>query len=846
MDIENLFSYINPRQKNLDTLLESIEKLNFGKLSYSVQELQSMDILSDENKNKRILEDTEEYLGLCNEFLYENRVDNSSTGELLSDSLEKRKISDDIDINLSDLKGKIFTLADLSFKANKLTKMLCEQAIQTVVGKNTHSDGNLDLKNVIKQLEAVYRNSNNETGKRMPVKEQLVKIKDNLIAEPDNRWRKNLDSSISGENALELLFNDLCPIWHVRDVLYEIKSQLNTELIRCLIEDNYTEFKNWGFSRDENNKLVFNFDSRQVVERYGYHVPMMDKLLSTNLIEQLEQNNIPYELDFTSIVRKNNMDRVIDVARSNGQNFLTGYKTRLIELLKSVDLENYTPEQYAKVNELYILGKFMSVGTRDRLIEEYPELEKQCNLLKELVNPSRENKQDLSNINVNDYQTEYEKYIMKQIEEVLMRTKTVYMQKGNNLDKQASKYAIRKHMKDKYGMDIQVIEIDAGENIIGDGLFVDAGKLEGIGSYGKIYEGRKRRVTINANSSRAQKSTCGVLSQYGFYVPDKIVQYADGVSDERILLPRYGINISRYLVGQKLFDFAEAKREDGTYLFESELTDDELKYYSTEPNKGNKGTNLLELCEKRQKQIERDTQEIAENIYVIHTEQGDKYAAVMDHIVNCGAMISYSLGCDYYVSVASERLEGTDKKDDHYNPNRATFTVDANPRKGDGRLPDKLLKWCEELRDNGENDIFKMVTVQRVLKNSEKNITRKEDEKPFVKPTKDMVVFGGPKTPHLFVEYKDKTLPSEEPLKEAIIYEITDLMDARAIKKDDKIQVVKDSMKNWKNISAKSVASKILFDNKELTLTDVESEINKIEQITNEKGGIEHDDITPN
>ncbi|MBR3003169.1 MAG: hypothetical protein IKF38_06440 [Clostridia bacterium] len=841
MEVKNLFNYIGKLPRFLDELLEEIEKLNFGKLSYSVQELQSIDILSDENENRRILGEAEEYLGLCNQFLYRNSVGNEKRRKLLDGSLVKKEIGDGVNIDVSDLKSKIFTLADLSFKANKLTKILCERAIQTITGENMHSNGNIDLKNVIKSLEEVYRNSNSETGKRIPIKEQLDEIRDNLIVEPENTWRKDINPNLTDQEVLEFLFNDLCPIWHVRDVLYEIKSQLNTELIRCLIEDNYTEFKNWGFARDENGKLVFNFDSRQVAERYGYHVPMMDKLLSADIIEQLEQNNIPYVLDFTSIVRKSNLDRVIDADKSDGQTFLTSYKARLIELLKSVDLEHYTQNEYDKVNELYILGKLMSVGTRDRLVAEYPELEKQCDLLKELVNPSKASRHDLSDIDVENYQTEYEKFIMEQIEEILERTKTIYMQKGNNLDKQASKYAIRKHMKDKYGIDIKVIEIDAGEKIEGEGLFVDAGKLEGIEGYGKNFEGRKRRFTINANASRAQKSTCGVLSQYGFYVPEKIVQYADGVSDERILLPRYGVNVSRNLIGQKLFDFAEARREDGTYLFESELTDEELKQYSTEPKKGKKGgTNLLEICEKRQRQIERDTKEIAENIYVIHTEQGEKYVAVMDHIVNCGAMISYSLGCDYYVSVANEKLEGTDKKDDHYNPNRATFTVDANPRKGDGRLPEQLLEWCRELRDNGENDIFKMVTVERSI-NEVTRIQRTENEKPFIKPTKDMVVFGGPKTPHLYVEFNDERHSAgDETLKEAILYELTDLLGARAMEKEDRQQVVEQTIDRWKNIGAKTLAYRILVGS-ELTLTDVENEINTIENIAKEKGGIEHD-----
>lgn len=841
MESNKVFNYIENLPKGLNPILKEIEKINIGKLSYSVQELQSMDVFSDEKEeNRRILKETEEYLSLCDDFLGEKKSSNTRIRELFNNSIEKREIGENIDINLSDMKSKIFTLADLSFKANKLTKLLCERSTEMIIGKNMHNNGNLGLKKVIEGLEGIYRNSNSETGKRISVKDQLSTLNGNLGLADYEGWRENFDLKLSDEDALKSLFDDLCPIWHVRDVLYEIKSQLNTELIRCLIADNYTEFTNWGFVKD-GNMWVLNFDPKQVTERYGYHIPSEGKVLSEDVIKQLNKQNLLFKLDFTSIIKKNSLDRIRDITGKDGKEFLSGYKTRLITLLKSVDLENYTEDEYDKINELYTLGKLMSVGTYGRLVSEHPELEKQCQLLKKMVYPSKESKKSLSNINVDKgYQTEYEKYIMEQIEEILKRTKTIYIQKGNNLDKQASKYALRKHMKDKFGIDVQVVEIDAGEEIEGDGLFADAGKLEGIEGYGPNYAGKKRRVKINANVSRAQKSTCGVLSQYGFYVPNKIVQYADGITDERILLPRYGLNVSRYLIGKKLFDFAEAQREDGTYLIESELTDDELKEYSTIPKKttkNNKGTDLKELCDRRKEEIDRDTKEIAKNIYAIHTEKGDKYVAVVDHIINCGAMISYSLGCDYYVSVATKRANFTKSSDDYYEENKATFTVNANPNKGNGTLPKELLRWCEDLRDNGENDVLKMITIPR---KKDEDVKRISDEKPFVKDTEDMVVFGGPKTPHLYVTVKDNDLD----IKKVITDEITARLGAKEIENDDRIKLIKNSSAAWKNTSAKAIAEEILADT-ELTLTDVERQGAIINSIIKEKGRDEHD-ITSN
>ena len=862
MAVNNMFDYLEklPR-KDLNALLEEIEKLNYGKLSYSVQEVQSMDILADERDNLRILGETEEFLGLCNEFFYKNRTGTTIARDIASGYIKKREYGENIDIDLSDLKGKIFTLADLSFKANKFTKKLCESAIQRITGENniTKQVKYPELKAVIKELHEIYRNSNHETEGRKTVEEQLNQLEKNLKSENNTKWRSNINSGIPDREALELLFNDLCPIWHVEDVLYEIKNQLNTQLIRCLIKDNYTEFRNWGFVND-NGMLVLNLDSRQVVERYGYHIPAKDKVLSEELIDALDNQNLQFKLDFTSIVRKNNLDRVLI---GNGEEVTTNYKTRMIRLLKNVDLENYTENDYGKVNELYELGKFMNDETYNNIIKENPSLKKQCDLLKELVNPSKDKTENLSGLHVNEYYTKYEKYIKSKIENALNRNgASIYIQGGNNLDIQASIYALRRHMRDicKKTDLIEVKRINAGEQIDGKGLIIDAGKLEGIESITKKIKKDGKEKTfpvlraINANTSRAQKSTCGVLSQYGIYVPEKIVQYADTVPDETVLLPRYGVNVSRYLTGKKLFDFAEAKREDGTYLFEAELTDEELKKYSTEPKKGkDNGTDLIEMCNRRQEQIEKDMKEISKNIYKITTKEGDKYVAVVNHYINCGSFISYALGCDYYVSVADEKAEYDNSNLDFFTEShdRATFGVCANPKSGEGVLPEELLEWCKELRDNGENDTFKMYTVSRDKNDKVQRKKGEEEIKPFIKPTKDMVVFGGQKTSHLFVAYKGE-LPREKTLKDKLIESLLHKLGGNEIEKmseADSLKIVKNSMNNYKNNEAKKFLNQVLFDAElissagaeQISIDDTEYNVKKIKNIAKEKGGTEHD-----
>ncbi len=830
--MENTFKYMKNKPQELDTILKMIEKLNIAKLNYSIQELQALNILVDEKRdeNKRILVEARDYLNICDELLNARKYSSSKLRRLYNNSLEKREVDENINIDLSDLKSKIYTLADLSFKANKLTKWVCKRAEDIIIGENKENDS---LKKVIKRLKLIYRSSNSESTKRLPVEDELYKLSKEVNSNDYKGWNDNIEAGISNENVIKAMYNDLCQIWNVENVLYEIKSQLNTELLKCLIQDNYNEFKNWGFHKDEKGMFVLVLDHKEIAERYGYHIPDLNRVLSDDLIEQIKKQNLQFEFSFTNSVRKNSLDRIKE--KIDGKSFLQGYKTKLIDLLKEVNFDNYTENEYGLMLELYTLGKFLSVGTYKRIAQEYPDLEKKCQQLKELVSPSKDSKQDLSNINVKEYQTKYERDIKEQIEERLEKTRKIYIQYGSNLDINASIYALRKHMRDEFGIsDIQIVKIDAGEQINDKGLLIDAGTLEGIEGFSKNYKGRK---SINANVLKAQKSACGVLSQYGFDIPSKIVQYADTViSDERILMPRYGLNIIRYLTGKKLFDFANAKREDGTYLIETELTDDELKQYSTISSKSNTNVDLLSLCKKREEQIKNDIKEIKDNIHIIHSENGDKYVAVIDHMINCGAMISYSLGCDYYVSIASKQEDFATSSLDLYetdkNVPKATFTVNANPKKGDGKLPKELLDYCEQLRDEGENDVLKMVTVNG-----------KNDEKPFIKPTGDMVVFGGPKTPHLFVTLKE-ALDDDIDIKEEIMYELTDRLEAKVMKKDEREDVIKKSIEQWKSINAQTLSKMILSDTV-LTLNDVESQGRMINSIIKEKER-EENDITSN
>lgn len=379
---------------------------------------------------------------------------------------------------------------------------------------------------------------------------------------------------------------------------------------------------------------------------------------------------------------------------------------------------------------------------------------------------------------------------------------------GENLDKNASIYALIKHMK-KFGIThIDVEEINAGEKRSG-GLTIDAGDLTGLEGFNPRYLGRK---SVNGKASQGQPSTCGVLAACGIYVPPKIIEHADTVTDERIINARYGVSLSRNFnwetQGQKLFDFANKQRDDGTYLMDATLTDEELEEWGLE-----------ELCRKREEDIKRDTEAISKNIYYFTDENGqERKVCIVDYATNCGSFISYSLGCDYYISVCDREncpwYDSENTTDSSMNEPMVSFTICANPKKGDGKIPKSVLKYFEDLRDSGENESIKVISTQgREIKNN-----------PFIKPDKTMVVLGGYKVTDIYIALKDPSQVDEEyGITQYMIDELSDLMGARVLQKDKKDEFIRTSIEGWKNEDAQNVANEILGDSLEpIKLSGVE------------------------
>ena len=454
------------------------------------------------------------------------------------------------------------------------------------------------------------------------------------------------------------------------------------------------------------------------------------------------------------------------------------------------------------------------------LKEEFPEYRTRLEMIENILEHrdiARIDEEILQNLRK---ETEHEIRMRTKIERNLKANKIIYIQYGENLDIKASKYALKRHMKEKFGINIKEVRVNAGDRNerFENGLFVDAGNLEGnVFSNNKIKE-------VNANTKKAQKSACGVLHRFGIYVPPQIVRYADIVTDERIINARYGLYLIRKLKDEKLFEFAERRREDGTFLIDSDLTDEEIEEYG-----------LTEDYQKRAKDINEDVEEIRKNIYSFEEEKEGiktkRYICMVDRIVICGAQISYALGCDYYFSVAPPKKEAMAGSKSVINVNqdvpRATFSMLANPKTGNGQLPDKAIEYFINLRDRGENDLFKIITVRG---QEDKEI---QNQKPYVdEKGRDKVIFGGPKTPNLFVTVKD--YDEEENITESIMYEVGDIIGAKKVKTEEVKQLIENSMTKWKNKSAKSFMESIL-QNDELEKAALDIHKNKAMKLEQSK-----------
>jgi hypothetical protein len=258
--------------------------------------------------------------------------------------------------------------------------------------------------------------------------------------------------------------------------------------------------------------------------------------------------------------------------------------------------------------------------------------------------------------------------------------KRVVTHYGDDLDNKASIEALRREAN----LDLLDVErVPAGQIKIG-ALNIDTG-----GHKGSYIDGDT--IVIDGDPARGIKSTVHQLYLLGFYIPGQILKFADCEQGD-ILDARNGINLARYLSGEKLFAFAEAN------LLDKSLTDEQLENFG-----------LIEAYRKQQEIIEKGVEAIKK--YRI----GD--AVIATEKILGGAFIAYALGCKYYVSITPHEKGGI------------TFAITSAP---DQKLPDKVLKWGYELREK-----------------------HKIDEKTsgvYVDPRENMIIAGGAKNPDFKIE----------------------------------------------------------------------------------------------
>lgn len=195
------------------------------------------------------------------------------------------------------------------------------------------------------------------------------------------------------------------------------------------------------------------------------------------------------------------------------------------------------------------------------------------------------------------------------------------------------------------------------------------------------------------------KNTLEILQKYlDIYVPEEAVELADSPAEQDPLQYRTGLSLARYMDNNLLWQLAEEKK------LSKELTDEELEKYG-----------LKEAAEEQKKIIDDAVSIIQQSGFP------GKKAVIVNQFIKAGSQIAYALGYDIYASVQEHQNGGV------------TFAVTAKPGTV---LPDGIISWAENIRENYGNGVF-------------------------IKPDCTMVVAGGPKNPDFsvpltFEEIKEK------------------------------------------------------------------------------------------
>lgn len=489
-------------------------------------------------------------------------------------------------------------------------------------------------------------------------------------------------------------------------ILYEIKRECIKQVVIALMSDEKaTENGNWGFDYDKKKKAyIFYYMNQKDPIPYSFHMPMneVEKSFSKEIIDELEKI-------------KNGEESKYSIHNRKEAAILTNREICKKNYIGNIELDE--DERKYRIEAI----KQKGLDKKERLsIEEVMEM-KIVGLL--------ENEQSKENINVDIKSISVKTDTLKKIiiNSIIKSNGKIGIQRGNNLDINATIATIKyyfdnlsdeekKEMGISENFKIEVERIPAGEDIKDFPCF-DFGYLQGI-RYVKGKNGEKL-PQINADLRKGERSSVSILASLGFYVPKKLVEYADAViMDLRVFDEKDGCILAREVPMDKLFEYAETKDEKtGEYLMDTTLSDEQIDHFE-----------LGEVVENKKNIIKDGINEIANNSFT----KNDKRVTIIPKFLYNGSFMAYALGYDCYISISKYNKE--DEK--------STFAININPKSKDEN--GDMLKIPEEIIEKLKREI----PVYKIDSETGREVAKEM----FVKNGTQVIV-GGPKNNELYVKY---------------------------------------------------------------------------------------------
>lgn len=595
----------------------------------------------------------------------------------------------------------IYSFLRIAFYSNKITKILCSNSkyylIESIYSKY-YSDFNdkcvekLEFLDKINEISLKIR-SENIINNKQESEERIVKkaIQRNL-----EEYYKGNYNIINKDNSLFERYLDYYQIRTAEEKFYYLKDESIRQVFMMLANDNYNKFKDWGFLKDKKDNLVFAMDfPYDMVGPFTFHITEPDKIINFKSDIDFSNPQKSYEHPNPSIIIKN--------FSRHGKPITYLNKEFNISILQSIISRLDEIEKY---NINIAAGISQSNSTPKNIISKRNMSEKEqrvYNAIKDyLTSNNFKNIRILaakigSTLDINSSIYSIEKFAKEEcgINQIkFIKTKEILdieqkklkeLLENNNLTKE-EEIQLKELRNTLY-----LTKVSPGDSIVG-AINLNLDK--------SIFDNRDADIS-DFEKNRTIKIHSEYLPKCGIYMPPSIVKLSNYVFTDEVLDPRNGLLLAQNIRdGSKLFEFAEMER-NGKSLLELSLTDDEIEKFG-----------LQELYQERINEAEQ-AKEIKENEnkYGYKFKEGEEYKKILiiPEFIPYGSRIAYAFDYDYYASIA-----------EHSSGKGATFSITANPNKGDGRLPKEILRFGRNLReqeglieDNEKNKKYKVFVNER-------------------------------------------------------------------------------------------------------------------------------------